>query len=66
LVRGYRNDLKMTYDFRDYFGTILTRWLGVAPAALGPGSGALFPANPLPDADGNTYTAFTPIPFLAP
>ena len=60
------DDLKMTYDFRDYFGTVLTRWLGVAPAALGPGPGALFPANPLPDADGNTYTASTPIPFLAP
>jgi uncharacterized protein (DUF1501 family) len=60
------DDLRMTYDFRDYFGTVLARWLNVSTATLGPGPGKLLAANPDPDADGNTYTAFTPIPFLAP
>jgi uncharacterized protein (DUF1501 family) len=58
------DDLRMTYDFRDFFGTILTRWLNVAPGDLGPGPGKILPATPEVDGDGNSYTAFTPIPFL--
>jgi hypothetical protein len=54
----------MTYDFRDVFGTILSRWLNVSPSALGPGPGKILPATPEVDADGNSYTAFTPIGFL--
>ena len=54
----------MTYDFRDFFGTILARWLNVSVADLGPGPGKLLPATPEVDGDGNSYTTFTPIPFL--
>lgn len=60
------DDLRMTTDFRDVFGTILTRWLNVSPAAVGPGPGKILPATPQVDADGKSYTAFTPIGFLAP
>ena len=61
------DDLRMTYDFRDFFGTVLVRWLGV-PAAqlLPPTSNAIFVTNPSADDDGNTYTSFNPIGFLAP
>jgi uncharacterized protein (DUF1501 family) len=58
------DDLRMTNDFRDVFGTVLTRWLNVAPADLGPGPGKILPATTSVDADGNSYTTFTPIPFL--
>jgi hypothetical protein len=58
------DDLRMTNDFRDVFGTILSRWLNVSPSALGPGPGKILPATPEVDADGNSYTAFTPIGFL--
>jgi len=43
-----------------------TRWLGVDAATLGPGPGKLFPATPAPDDNGDDYTAFTPVGFLAP
>jgi len=60
------DDLVMTYDFRDVFGTILSRWLNVPLAQVGPGPTAILPAtNPaLPDPYAPNYTAFTPIPFL--
>jgi len=61
-----RDDLKMTTDFRDVYGTVLSYWLGVPSADLGPGAGKLLTATPTPDADGKTYTAFTPVPFLPP
>jgi len=54
----------MTHDFRDLYGTILERWLNVNNANVQPGGG-LFEATPIPDAEGNSYTAYTPIPFLA-
>ncbi|TMB18302.1 MAG: DUF1501 domain-containing protein [Deltaproteobacteria bacterium] len=60
------DDLRMTYDFRDYFGTVLTRWLNVPVSDLGPGSGNIFPSTPIADDLGNKYTAFNAIPFLAP
>jgi len=60
------DDLKMTYDFRDYFGTVLTRWLNVPLSDLGPGAGKIFPSTPIADDLGNIYTTFTPIGFLAP
>ncbi len=58
------DDLLLTYDFRDVFGTVLTRWLNVPASEIGPGPGKMFPANPDPDSDGNTYTTFAPIGFL--
>ncbi len=58
------DDLRMTHDFRDLYGTILERWLNVNNANVQPGGG-LFEATPIPDAEGNSYTAYTPIPFLA-
>jgi uncharacterized protein (DUF1501 family) len=58
------NDLRMTHDVRDVFGTVLTRWLGLPAASLGPGSGKLFPATPSKDDNGDDYLAFTPIDFL--
>ena len=60
------DDLVMTYDFRDVFGTILNRWLNVPLPQVGPGPTAILPAtNPaVPDPLAPNYTAFTPIPFL--
>jgi uncharacterized protein (DUF1501 family) len=58
------DDLRMTYDFRDFFGTILSRWLNVPTSALGPGPGKILAATPDTDPDGNSYTAFTPIDFI--
>lgn len=60
------DDLRMTHDFRDLFGTILARWLNVSVSDIGPGAGKIFPATPEVDSDGNDYTAFTPIGFLPP
>lgn len=60
------SDLKMTSDFRDVFGTILARWLGVPLSDLGPGPGKLLPDTPTADDQGRDYTVFTPIDFLAP
>jgi uncharacterized protein (DUF1501 family) len=58
------DDLRMTWDFRDVFGTILSRWLNVDAGTLGPGPGKILVATPDVDADGRSYTTFTPIPFL--
>jgi len=58
------DDLRLTHDFRDVFGTVLTRWLNVPVPDLGPGPGKILPATPVADADGNDYTAFTPIGFI--
>jgi uncharacterized protein (DUF1501 family) len=58
------DDLRMTYDFRDVFGTVLTRWLGVPVVDLGPGPSKLLPATPQTDPLGNDYVTFTPIGFL--
>jgi uncharacterized protein (DUF1501 family) len=60
------DDLKMSIDIRDLYGTILNRWLNVPAAALGPGPGKILEATATPDADGKTYTTFTPLGFLAP
>ncbi len=56
----------MTYDFRDLYGTVLSRWLNVPVSAIGPGPGKILADTPVPDADGNDYTVFTPIDFLVP
>lgn len=58
------DDLRMTWDFRDVFGTILNRWLNVDVATLGPGPGKILAATPIADGDGRDYTTFTPIGFL--
>jgi len=60
------NDLPMSFDFRDFYGTILERWLNVSASDIGPGIGKLFASTPVPDEYGDTYTAYTPIPFLLP
>jgi uncharacterized protein (DUF1501 family) len=60
------NDLRLTHDFRDFYGTILARWLNVPLVDLGPGPGKLLPATPEADDDGNSYTSFAPIGFLDP
>jgi uncharacterized protein (DUF1501 family) len=59
------DDLKMQHDFRDLYGTILERWLSVPNPTVQPGGG-IFTATPVPDSDGNNYTAYNAIPFLAP
>jgi uncharacterized protein (DUF1501 family) len=58
------DDLKMTYDIRDYFGTVLSRWLNVDLASLGPGTDTILVPTPVADDDGRDYTTFTPIGFL--
>jgi uncharacterized protein (DUF1501 family) len=60
------DDLKMSIDIRDLYGTILNRWLNVTVAALGPGPGKILVDTPTPDSDGKVYTTFTPLGFLAP
>jgi len=59
------DDLKMSIDIRDLYGTILNRWLNVPVATLGPGPGKILAATPTPDSDGKDYTVFTPLGFLA-
>ena len=58
------DDLRMMFDFRDFYGTILDKWLNVPVADIGPGPGKLFAATPTPDDLGQTYTVYTPIPYL--
>ena len=60
------DDLRMTHDFRDVFGTILSRWLNVPAATIGPGPGQDPGGDDPVDDNGQSYTAFTPIGFLAP
>lgn len=58
------DDMRIAHDFRDFYGTILEKWLNVAPADIGPGPGKLFAATTDPDWLGQDYTAYTAIPFL--
>jgi uncharacterized protein (DUF1501 family) len=58
------DDLKMTTDFRDIFGTILDKWLGVPVANIGPAAGAILLPTTVPDGDGRDYTTYTPLGFL--
>jgi uncharacterized protein (DUF1501 family) len=58
------DDLRLTFDFRDVFGTLLTRHLGVPVVDVGPGPGKILPATTLVDPLGNSYTSFSPIAFL--
>ncbi|MBI5506681.1 MAG: DUF1501 domain-containing protein [Deltaproteobacteria bacterium] len=60
------DDLRMSFDIRDFYGTMLERWLGVATADIGPGPGKLFAETTTPDELGQSYTAYTPIPYLLP
>jgi len=59
------DDLKFTHDFRDLYGEIATRWLGVLPGDL-VGAGKIFAQTPIADSDGKSYLGYTPIGFLAP
>ena len=58
------DDLKLSTDFRDVYGTILSKWLNVPAVDLGPGPGKILLSTPAPDGDGNKYTALTPLGFL--
>ncbi|HYC56775.1 MAG TPA: DUF1501 domain-containing protein [Candidatus Binatia bacterium] len=60
------DDLRMTFDFRDFYGTMLQRWLNMSAAQIGPGPGKIFAATPQVDDLGQSYTTFTPIPYLLP
>ncbi|HLX60700.1 MAG TPA: DUF1501 domain-containing protein [Planctomycetota bacterium] len=59
-----QDDLKLTTDFRDVFGTMLDKWLNVPVADLGPGTGKILTPTSVADQDGNSYTAYTPLGFL--
>ncbi len=61
-----KDDLRMSIDFRDLWGTLLERWLGVPAVDVGPGAGKILPATPSVDENGASYTAYTPLGFLAP
>ncbi|MFN2376214.1 MAG: DUF1501 domain-containing protein [Candidatus Binatia bacterium] len=61
-----KDDMRMAYDFRDLYGTILERWLNVPASEIGPGPGKLFAATPAMDWLGQNYTAYNAIPFLLP
>ncbi|MFT4570151.1 MAG: hypothetical protein ACI8TX_000802 [Hyphomicrobiaceae bacterium] len=58
------DDLAMTHDFRDFYGTLVERWLNVAPADIGPGAGKIFASSPDADEHGDDYTAYTPLNYL--
>ncbi|HEY2773887.1 MAG TPA: DUF1501 domain-containing protein [Candidatus Binatia bacterium] len=59
------DDLRMSHDIRDYFGTVLDKWLNVAVSDIGPGPGKLFSTTPAPGDDlGETYLSYTPVGFL--
>jgi uncharacterized protein (DUF1501 family) len=61
------DDLKVSNDFRDVFGTILNRWLNVPLAQLDPpGPTKILPATLIQDHLGRDYTTFTPLSFLSP
>ncbi len=62
---GHDNDLRYEHDVRDFFGTIINRWLGVPAGEIaGNGSSFVFPLTPTLDDDGRNYTGYTPIDFL--
>ena len=54
----------MVHDFRDFYGTVLERWLNVDPADIGPGQDKIFLPTAEADEYGNAYTAYNPIGFL--
>ena len=58
------DDMRPSHDMRDLFGTILDKWLNVPTSIIGPGPGKMFAATPTPDWLSNSYTTYTPIPFL--
>jgi hypothetical protein len=60
------DDLRNAFDYRDFYGTILERWLNVPVSNIGPGPGKLFAATPVADWLGQDYTAYNAIPFLNP
>lgn len=58
------DDLKLTTDFRDVYGTILNKWLNVPVTDLGPGPGKILTSTAVQDGDGSSYTALKPLAFL--
>ena len=64
-INGARsNDLTTTTDFRDVYGTVLNKWLGISTSDLGPGPDKLLPDTPFADGQGDSYTAFNAMGFL--
>ena len=65
------DDLKISLDFRDVFGTILNRWLNVPLSDLDP-MGAVkllpptIPLDPNQNGPRQSYTSFTALDFLDP
>ncbi|HXC53491.1 MAG TPA: DUF1501 domain-containing protein [Candidatus Limnocylindrales bacterium] len=63
------DDMRMTHDFRDFYGTILQKWLNLTPAQIGPGNSPadpqLFVKTATPDWLGQSYTAYTALGFLS-
>jgi uncharacterized protein (DUF1501 family) len=60
------DDQRNAFDYRDFYGTILERWLNVPTSDIGPGVGKLFATTPIPDFLGQSYTSYNAIPFLIP
>lgn len=60
------DDLALSHDFRDFYGTMLERWLNVSPTDIGPGGGKIFPDTPTVDEYGDNYTAYTALNYLKP
>jgi hypothetical protein len=60
------NDLRNAFDYRDFYGTILERWLGVSTTDIGPGVNKLFATTPIADSLGQSYLAYNAIDFLIP
>lgn len=58
------DDLKLSTDFRDVYGTIMNKWLNVPVADLGPGPGKILTSTATADGDGKNYTALKPLGFL--
>lgn len=60
-----QHELRMETDFRDFYGTMLERWLNVAPANIDPAvGGTLFPATTIPDKFGDTWTNYQVMNYL--
>ncbi len=58
-------DLRMSTDFRDFYGTMLERWLNVPAANLDPAQGgSMFAATTVADEFGDDWQSYTPVGYL--
>ncbi len=58
------DDLRLSHDFRDFYGTICDKWLNVSLTDIGPNPGKLFEKTTATDGAGDNYTVYAPIGFL--